>query len=263
MRARGRYGGLRGQDSVKLSSASLSALLAAALLAGCGGIDSSDSVLSTGEVSGRVTNATAPKSAYAYVFGHPEIRSQVRDDGSFTLERVPLGNGAARVVLYDGGDLGRGRAELVDVEVKPAARTHVEKDAQQMPLAGSIAAVVICAGNQRGDGARYKVDGTEFDDDDRHQGASVTLYPIPPGDYTLHATLPGMKGNPKSVTVAAGAVVLGEVDMNADEADANRGCISTQCSGSLYCDDGDGSCYECTSKSGCAGGLECKSHVCR
>jgi hypothetical protein len=248
--------------TVKLTNANLLPLLAAALLAGCGGIDSADGVLSTGEVTGSLANATVPKNAYAYVFGHPEIRAPLNDDGSFKLERVPLGNGAAQIIIYDGDVPGRGHAERVDVEVKPAGRTHVDKDALQMPLAGSIAADVVCTQNQRGDDARYQVDGTEFDDD-RHQGASVTLYPLPPGDYTLRATLKGMKGSPKPVTVAAGAIAFGEVDLDADEADAGRGCLSTACLGALLCDADDGGCWVCTSRGGgCAPGVDCKSHVC-
>jgi hypothetical protein len=253
--------------TVKLTNASLLPLLAAALLAGCGGIDSADNVLSTGEVSGSLQNAAVPANAYAYVFGHPEIRAQLKDDGSFKLEKVPLGTGAAQVVIYDGGESGSGRAERVDVQVRPGGRTHLDnKDAQQMPLAGSIAAAVICTGGQRGDDALYQVEGTEFEDDSRHQGASATLYPLPPGDYTLHAKLKGMKEtSPRSVTVAAGAVASGDVDMGADDSvpPTDRGCRSTACTGALLCDFSDGSCYPCTSEGGgCAAPEICHSHVC-
>jgi hypothetical protein len=251
--------------TVKLTNARLVPLLAAALLAGCGGIDSADNVLSTGEVTGSLQNAAVPTNAYAYVFGHPEIRAPLKEDGTFKLERVPLGTGAAQVVIYDGGEFGVGHAERVDVEVKPGGKTPLNKDALQMPLAGSIAATVVTLFNQRADDARYQVDGTEFEDDSR-QGPSATLYPIPPGDYTLHATLKGMKGSPKPVTVAAGADVPGEVDMDADEAApaADRGCVSTACAGAFLCDVSDGRCYACTSEGGgCAPTEVCHSHACQ
>jgi hypothetical protein len=265
MRARGRIKASRGLGVVKLTNASPLALLAAVLLAGCGGIDSADGVLSTGQVTGQLLNAKP--GAYVYPLGAPERKVSVNADGSFQVERVPLGAGQAQLVVYDGGDIGVGKAELVAVEVQPAKRTRApDKDAAQMPLAGSIAVAVNCTGNQKPDKARYTVDGTEFEDHDG--GARVTLYPLPPGKYTVRASLPGLKqkGPPKEVVVAPGASAVGEIDMDSDDGDARKGCLSTACPGSLQCDDSDGRCYECTSRNGstvgCAAGVQCKDHVC-
>jgi hypothetical protein len=262
MRARGRYGISRGLGAVKLTTSSSLALLVAALLAGCGGIDSADGVLSTGQVAGQLLNAKP--GAYVYPLGAPERKALVNADGSFQIDRVPLGTGQAQLVVYDGGAIGVGRAELVPVAVQPAKRTRApDKDATQMPVAGSIAVAVNCTGNQKADKAKYTVDGTEFED---HGGGDrVTLFPFPPGTYTVRASLPGLKGSPKQVLVAANATAVGEIDMDTDDAAAGKGCLSTACPGSLQCDDGDGRCYECTNRSSstaCPGGVQCKDHVC-
>ncbi|MFL5271119.1 MAG: hypothetical protein ACJ79E_03515, partial [Anaeromyxobacteraceae bacterium] len=162
---------------MKLTNASSLALLTA-LLAGCGGIDSADGVLSTGQVTGKLTGGIAGK-AYVYPLGAPERKVFVNADGSFQVDRVPLNDGTAQLVVYDGGDIGEGHAELVPVGVQPAKRTSApDKDALQMPFAGSIAVAVNCTGNQKADKAKYIVDGTEFEGHD--VGERVTLFPLPP-----------------------------------------------------------------------------------
>lgn len=263
MRARGRIRHSKGLGAVKLTIASPLALLAAALLAGCGGIDSADVVLSTGQVAGQLANAKP--GAYVYPLGAPERKVTVGGDGSFQVDRVPLNNGTAQLVVYDGGEIGVGKAELVSVDVLPAKRTRApDKDAAQMPLAGSIAVAVNCSGNQKADKAKYTVDGTEFEG--HGGGERVTLYPLPAGKYTVRASLPGLKGPPKEVVVSAGSSAVGEIDMDSDDADARKGCLSTACHGALLCDDSDGRCYECTNRNGatagCAAGVQCKEHVC-
>jgi hypothetical protein len=260
MRSCGRIVQTKGQVAVKLTNASLVVLLAAALGA-CGGLDSPDAVLSTGQVTGQLANAKP--GAYVYVLGSPNRRAEVQGDGSFIVDRVPLGTGAAQLVVYDGGLIGEGRAELVTTDVKPAARTHVERDAANMPLAGSIAVAVNCKGNQKADKAKYTVDGTEFED--HGGGERVTLFPVPAGRYTVRASLPGLKGPPKEIVVAAGSSAVGEIDMDSDDGDARRGCLSTACPGSLVCDDSDGRCYQCKNgngATGCATGVACQGHVC-
>lgn len=241
------------------STATLLATLAAALLVGCGGLDSPDRTLSTGQVRGQLSNAKA--NAYVYVFGHPEVRAEVQSDGSYVLDKVPVGNGTAQVVAFD-GDL---KADLVDVDVKPATHTDKDIDAAKMPLAGSIVAAARCSGGQNSADANYTVDGTEFEGVGTGGAPGKTLFPIPAGHtFTVRTKLKGFKDAQRAVKVDEGASADVELDMDADENDANRGCVSTGCSDGRQCNRDDGQCYECNNASDCkaAPGLHCEEHRC-
>ncbi|GEJ56425.1 hypothetical protein [Anaeromyxobacter diazotrophicus] len=221
-----------------------------ALAAGCGGLASPD--LQTGEVSGTVAGAKA--GAYAYVLGAPGLRAAV-EDGAFRLERVPVGT--AQVVVFDG----EARAELVAVEVRPASRSRLARDAAAMPLAARVVPVPRPVGGSAGATARCSVDGTALAD--VPAVAAGGLFPLPAGQFSLRAALPGFKTSAKLVAVPEAASLPVEVELEIDDAAPLRGCLAgTPCEVGLVCA-GDGRCYECTQDADCgAGGVCSAEHVC-
>jgi hypothetical protein len=246
MTSRGRHDGVQGHPGVSTRTAlALAALLAAA----CGGIDQPD--LGTGQISGKLSNAQA--GAYVYAFGAPQTKALVAADGSYTLKDVPLGT--TQVVAYDG----QSRAELVPVEVRPASATRLDHDASQMPLARTLTAVPRCSGNQSRQGARYTVQGTEFQD--LAEGEVARLYPLPPGSFTLVTKLAGFKDSTVQVDVTPAADQSVDVALDTDTSDAqHQGCNSSGCAGGLTCDgksgdctgDGRSACLSCDASSQCA-----------
>ncbi|HEX7623985.1 MAG TPA: hypothetical protein VF400_10480, partial [Anaeromyxobacteraceae bacterium] len=162
------------------------------LLLACGGIVDPD--LTTGEVSGALTNAQP--GAYAYVLGAPATKAPVVN-GAFRLQHAPVGN--VQVVIYDGAS----KAEALAVQVKPASRAALSRDAADMPLAGSIVPVPRCGGGGSGVGVHFTVEGTDLQD--VVLDAGKPLYPLPAGQYSLRGTLAGYVSAAKDVKVEAGA----------------------------------------------------------
>jgi Cys-rich repeat protein len=246
MRARGRRAAHEGQEDVKPTTAILAVLLASATAAGCGGLDSPD--LSTGQVSGRLTGNFKKGAAFAYVLGAPETKVLVADDGSYTLDRVPVassGNvpaGTAQVVLFDGDT----RADIQLSDVKPASHT--------------VVAAARCSGGASGANTVYSVDGAALKDDAKGDVASI--FPLPPGLFKVRARLSGFKEKVLDVDVTKDADLDLEMDLEVDEGDAQRGCVANGCTDGRECDDHDGACYGCTSDSQCAAGQKCDNHVC-
>jgi hypothetical protein len=238
------------------------AALSALLVAGCGSFAGNSTALSTGQVTGQLTGAKA--GAYAYVFGKPELRAKIADDGSFKIDNVPLDTlvkfggaaGDAQVVVFD-GDV---KAELVGLKVEAAKRTHVDRDSAAMPRAATVVAAVRCTGGQKGDRTAFTIEGTEFQ---KHGGGeAVALFPVPPGVFNVRTSLSGFKDSTKPVTVVDGDDAQVELDMDADENDSHRGCLSTSCSSGLMCSGDDGRCYQCTKDAECGAGLTCEEHTC-
>jgi hypothetical protein len=253
MERRGRMTGAAGPIGVR-SIARLAAvaatLAAAAVAAGCGGLAAPD--LATGEVAGTVSGATG--NARAYVLGAPQIQAAIHD-GSFRLQGVPVGT--ARVVIFDGD----ARAELVAVEVKPAARSHVARDATAMPLAGRVVPVARPAGGASGTGARFTVEGTELSD--VPAGAAGELFPLPPGQFSVQVALRGFKTSARSVTVGEAASIALELDLDLDDTAPLRGCLGAGCWPGLACNADDGRCYECARDADCGGtGICSPDHLC-
>jgi len=231
-------------------------LLASALAAGCGGLDSPD--LSTGQVSGRLTGDFKKGAAYAYALGAPETKALVADDGSYTLDRVPVGSsGKAQVVLFD-GDV---RADIEVADVKPASRTRAgDRDSGTLALAGRVVAAVRCSGGASGKNTAYKVDEAALSAD--ASGDVAELFPLPAGVFNVRATLSGFRENAREVAVASGATTTVELDLELDDDDGERGCIANGCSDGRDCDEHDGRCYSCTNDSQCSPGQKCDDHVC-
>jgi hypothetical protein len=234
----------------------IAAIGAAAALAACGRLDTPE--LSTGAVSGQLFNAASPALGYAYVLGAPDRRASLAADGRFTIERAPVG--AQQVVLFDGGS----RAELLAVVVRPGSRTDLDRDAEDMPLAGRISAAVRPASGALGTGARFTVLGTV------HQelaavGEGLVIGPLPTGTFTLSAALTGFRPVPVPVAVAAGVAVGAEVTMDVDATGgAQMGCLATSCPNGLHCEPADGRCYACVVDADCGSGNRCDapSHTC-
>jgi hypothetical protein len=253
---------LEGHEIVNSMKSILGAALLAVLAAGCGGLAQPD--LGTGQVSGRLTGSFKKGAAFAYAFGAPETKVLVADDGSYTLSQVPVasnGNvraGQAQIVLFDGD----ARADIVVADVKPASRTQAgDRDASALARARSVLTAARCSGGASPSNTVYSVDGAALKDDAK--GDVARLFPLPPGVFKVRAKLSGFKDSVQDVDLTPEADAQIEMELNLDDGDARKGCISNGCSGDLLCGD-DGQCYECTSSdlSKCAAGDACEEHVC-
>ncbi len=237
----------------------LGAVLSAALLAGCGGLDSPD--LNTGQVSGRLTGDFKKGAAFAYAFGAPETKVLVGDDGSYTLSHVPVasnGNvGKAQVVLFDGDT----RADIQLADVKPASRTQADdRDSGTLRRARSVVTAARCSGGASAAKTTYSVDGAALKDDAK--GDVATLFPLPPGVFKVRAKLSGFHDKVQDVDLNLDADAQIEMELELDEGDDHRGCIANGCTDGRECDDHDGQCYGCTVDAQCAAGQKCDNRVC-
>lgn len=238
MAPRGRTADLGGHGSMAPSSRQLALTALLPLLVACGGIVDPD--LTTGEVTGALANAQP--GAYAYVLGAPATKAAVVN-GAFRLQHAPVGN--VQVVIYDGAS----KAEALEVQVKPASRAALSRDAADMPLAGSIVPVPRCGGGASGTGVHFTVEGTDLQDMD----AGKPLYPLPAGQYSLRGVLPGYVSAAKDVKVEAGAEAPEELELEVDDSLKDRGCLAgSGCDEGLICQS-DGRC--CTA-SGCSQSLQ-------
>jgi len=225
------------------------ALVLAAALWGCGGIQNPD--VATGSVQGHIAVAVA--GAQAYVLGHPEVATAIASDGTFRLDGVPAGE--QYLVLYD-GNLG---AELLEVEVGSADLARVAVD-RPLALAGSILAGNSPLGGVRSTGLVFGVDGTVLQD--RQAAPSVALFPLPPGKFSLRARQPGFKETVALVEVHSGQSVPVEMQLEVDGDSDARGCLSSSCEDGLFCNPADGRCYLCVADADCPGGTCTADHVC-
>ncbi|HUK66607.1 MAG TPA: hypothetical protein VLV17_07235 [Anaeromyxobacteraceae bacterium] len=224
-----------------------------AQLSACGGIDTPD--LGQGQVQGRLIGAFQQGSAYAYVLGAPATQALIASDGSYTIENAPVGPG--QVVLYDGA----ARAGTVSVQVRPAARVVLaDVDVKHLAVARTIYAAVSCSGGSSGANARYDVEGAALAAP--ATGEVATLFPLPPGLFTVQASLAGFSGSPIAVDLTERTSAQVEFGLGVDEGDGDhRGCLSNSCSAGLFCAS-DGRCYACTSDAQCGAGAECLDHLC-
>jgi len=258
MRSCGRFAGYRSPPSMGARrQPSLIPIVAVApcflLLACGGGLNTPD--LTTGEITGKLTNVADASQAHAYVLGHPETLVKVAADGTYTIPKVPVGD--ARVVLYDGRD----RAGVVDgVRVDPAKRSSLAQDAAGLPLASRVVIVARGGGGVKGNGATITLEDTIFQDRASIDGKTVELFPVPRGDWILRGKLKGFKAKDVSVAVAEGVSEPLELEIDDLDDTPEQGCNSSMCSDGLSCG-GDGRCYACNSDSDC-GGMRCESHMC-
>jgi hypothetical protein len=245
MAPRGRTADLGGHWSMAPSSRQLALTALLPLLLACGGIVDPD--LTTGEVTGALTNAQP--GAYAYALGAPSTKAPVVN-GTFRLQHVPVGT--VQVVLYDGGPPGVGKAEALEVQVKGASRVAAAaRDASDMPLAGSIVPVPRCGGGGSGTGVHFTVDGTDLED--VVLDAGTALYPLAAGQYKLHGSLAGYVSASQDVKVEPGAEAPEELELDVDDSLKDRGCLAgSGCDEGLTCQS-DGRC--CTA-SGCSQSLQ-------
>ncbi|MBI3185283.1 MAG: carboxypeptidase regulatory-like domain-containing protein [Myxococcales bacterium] len=225
--------------------------IAALLLFGCGQIENDP--LRHGTVRGTVL-AADPKLALVAVFGKPELRSRVSEDGSFEIEGVPAGGrelfvvaSASSAVLSPvavrGGGVARadslvaGRAAFIDLELDAPSGQRVNQ--------GEVTVV----------GTPYA--GIRLDDD-----AVVRLGPLPAGCYQLSAAVRGMGDVSGSACVAEGELRSLSVGLAApDGTEGREGCLVTGCEAGLRCAP-DGSCVACLEDGHCPSGLSCSGNLC-
>ena len=250
----GRNGGCAGPTGVSPRTVGLLAVFGALLVAGCGGIDSPD--LATGQVSGRLVGVKPGAGAYVYALGKPETKVLVADDGSYTVNKVPVGSSSQALVAFDGET----RADYIAAEVKPASKTKLDElDANTLRPARSVAASVACSYGISTDGVSYDVEGVALRDEGH--GAQAVLFPVPPGVFKVRARAAGMLTVERSVDVSNDTTGSFEVEMEVDDGDSHKGCLSSSCTGDLKCDS-DGHCYACTTDTQCGAGFTCHSHQC-
>jgi hypothetical protein len=242
--------------AVRAHIPAIGSLAALAALAACGGLENPD--LAVGAVSGRVANAAAA-GGYVYVLGAPDRLGIISSDGSYAVERVPIGGQQLVVVASSGGVT---KAELAPVTVSPGTISQApERDAAAMSAAGRILAAARPDGYCSGSLARFTVEGTI------HQavaGEAVVLGDLPAGSWNLTTRLPGFLSVTRTVFVDAAIDTLADEELVVDDDDEERGCLSSACSGGLHCNPADGTCYPCLDDSQCGGDELCDpgSHNC-
>jgi hypothetical protein len=254
----GRNDGFEGHPGVSARTHLLRILLAASVLAGCGGIDSPD--LGKGQVTGRLTGVAPGASAFVYALGHPETKVPVGSDGTYSIAGVPVDT--TQVVVFDGNH----GIDVVPVQIKGASRSSAaDRDTRDLKVASEILAAAQPAGGVSPANAQYEVEGVALAQEAR--GDHATLFPIPPGKFKVRAVADGLRDIPVDVDVAEAATLQVQVGMDVDDSDARKGCIANGCSGDLKCNGdssgkGDGRCYQCTDTTQCAAGSKCDNNVC-
>lgn len=232
-------------------------------LAACGGLVSPD--LGSGDLAGRLRNATA--AAYVYPYGRPELVVRPAPDGSYVFPGVPVETRA--LVAVDGAP-GSWKATLIPVTVASAARsTAPDVDAAAMPLAGRVGAVARLDGGSESSTTRFTAVGTDrVDVPAAAAGTATVLEPLPAGTFELLATARGFAPVRAAVTVISGATAAHDVHLQVDAHDEAPGCTATgaSCRSGLVCDPANGSCYQCLSDADCAGSAtgaaRCVSRAC-
>ncbi len=224
--------------------------LLAALALGCGALETPD--LSHGALTGRIPNAQA--GAYAYVLGSPEVYALAEADGSFRLDAVPAGQ--PLIVLFDGN----GSAGLYGIQV--VGGNIAQLDVYGLPAASAILAAVNPAAGVSTALLTFTVDGTRLHNVPGTAGAR--LWPLPPGSFTLRASLPGFHDALVSVNNLPEATDWPEVvSLDIDSESQSPGCIACGgCQSGLLCAT-DGKCVECNGNTDCNGGTGvCYEHRC-
>jgi hypothetical protein len=209
---------------------------------GCGALHTPD--LGHGAVTGSIAGARAGQ-AYAYVLGSPEILAWAATDGTFRLDRVPVGQ--AVIVLFD-GDRG---AETVPLRVDAASESHVDLGRPLEP-AGAILASASPLGGHRATGLTFTVEGTPLQSV-RGEGGAY-LFPLPAGTFTVRLEEPGYSARSVSASIDAGTSNELALDLDVNEQDQHPGCLSSGCENGLVCAPTDGRCYACVSNADCSGG---------
>jgi hypothetical protein len=193
----------------------LPALLAAALLASCGGLENPD--LSTGALEGRIVPSYP--GGRVYLFGRPDLACPLAADGSFYLV-VPVG--PAVLVALDGAD----RAGLVSAIVRGAEVTRVGSVAPDGPIAtpGNDALLAlppagwieVAATSSAGVpilDASFTLDGTDQREIAPSTSTRAILGPLPAGTFDLRVRAPGFAEAKERIEVLAGQRVVHEVTL--------------------------------------------------
>jgi hypothetical protein len=241
------------------------AAAAALLLAACGSLDTPD--VTTGEVTGRLSSVKGA-DARVYVLGQPELGSAVAGDGSYRIAGVPAGP-ATKLVFYDGGPAGQGRAEVVTTEVRGATRVSVNKG-DEMPLAATVVVLPRAWGGCKSEGAEVRLEGSDHRNR-KYENGRWELFPVPEGTWNIEGALKGFK--PKKVQRVVSGGTVEPVELVIDEQDLDspdRGCLGATCAEGLTCDPDDGRCYACVSRGGgddsgdlaCGAGAKCEDNAC-
>lgn len=229
----------------------IAAVLLALAASACGNLENAP--FRVGTVSGRLTESDSAL-AMVSVVGAPGIRSTVAEDGSFTLERVPVGRAelllvasaskAMRVtVTVQGGQ----SLSLGDVEPREAGFLDVRVKAQ---------------GKLRVSNALVSLEGTPFQRMQLDEKGRQRVGPLADGCYGVSVTAPGFPvasteacvGNGEKKEVKVDLVVPG--DGNPAHGCAVAGCID----GSVCAPNGQ--CVECYEDAQCGEGLSCRGFRC-
>jgi hypothetical protein len=236
------------------------ALTLALAAAGCGGFDTPDT--STGLVKGTLTGAGT--GAYAYPVGRPDLQVAIGQDGTFSIAGVPAGS--QRIVLFDGGAQGAGRAEAVAIEVSGGNENVLAaRAAADMPLASTVYATAVVQNGAAVTGALFKLVGTPLTNVGTQGSTVAALYPVPGGLFDVGASLAGFKDGLAQDQAVAEALSLDvEVPLQVDDDDAEPGCCSGGCRAGLSCDESSGYCYECVGDGDCVAPATCDpdTHTC-
>ncbi len=227
----------------------------AALALACGALETPD--LQHGVVTGQIQlSGTPPQQPYVYVLGSPDSYAEVKPDGTFRLDEVPIGQ--PQIVLYD-GDLG---AESVQVQVQGETESQMAPLGRPLKRAGAILAAANPASGVSTAKLTFTVQGTRLQGVPGPSGAR--LWPLPAGSFTLHADLPGYREASAAVDVTEGLDQPKVISLDIDSDTEHPGCNGCGgCENGLKCAS-DGECVECIIEADCNSGGVCDSdHRCR
>ncbi len=219
------------------------AAILAALVLGCGALQTPD--LQHGVVTGQIQlSGTTQQQPYVYVLGSPDAYAEVKSDGTFRLDRVPVGQ--PQIVLFDGN----AGCESVQVQVQGETESQMASLGRPLKRAGAILASANPASGVSTAQLTFTVQGAY-----RLQGvpgpAGARLWPLPAGSFTLQANLPGYRDSSAVVAVTESTDTPQVISLDIDSGSEHPGCNgSGGCENGLTCAS-EGECVECTSNSDC------------
>lgn len=206
-------------------------IVALLLLTACG--EFHNDPLREGIITGRVLGADR-QVALAALFGDPDRRASVEDDGRFELDEVPAGSWDVYVIA-DAGRAIRRTVQLDPGEIEDLGDLTA-------PAAASVTVTVEAEGHQAVDDAVVWIQDAPLPVAEIDEVPTVTLGPLAEGCYVVEGFAEGLERTTVDFCVAAGeARALTLRFPRADGSSEEEGCDRTGCEDGYVCLD-DGNC---------------------
>lgn len=209
----------------------LLSIAALVLLTACGELRNDP--LREGVVTGRVVGADR-SVAFAALFGDPDLRANVEDDGTFVLDEVPVGAWEIYVVATPTTAVRRA-IQLDPGEIEDLGTLTV-------PAAASVTITVAAEGHHETDDAVLWIQGAPLPVAEVDEVPVVTISPLAEGCYVVEGTAEGLRRTTLGFCVTAGeAKALVFTFPAVDGSGGEEGCDRTGCEDGYVCLD-NGNC---------------------